>query len=86
MSRGRGMPRRQGWRLEPACMRGASPVLIYRACQLVGLLIRRRDEIFVASRIEHVGVALTRPSSGGGSWTATRCLCHASAVRPVFTF
>ena len=58
--------------LEPACMRGASPVLIYRACQLVGLLIttsraRRRDKIFVASGIEHVGVALTRSPSGGGA-------------------
>ena len=57
--------------LEPACVRGASPMLIYRACQLVGLLIntwraRRCDEIFVASGIEHVEVALTRPSSGEG--------------------
>ena len=72
-------------------MRGASPMLIYGACQLAGLLIntsraRRRDETFVASGIEHVGVVLTRPSSGGGSWTATRRLCRASAVRPVFTF
>ena len=40
-------------------------------CQLAGLLIntsraRRRDEIFVAGGVEHVGVALTQPSSGEG--------------------
>ena len=52
-------------------MRGTPPVLIYGACQLAGLLIntsraRRRDETFVANGVEHVGVALTQLSSGGG--------------------
>jgi len=70
---GRGLPSlrmlRLGW--SRWCLCGASPVLIDRVCQLVGLLINTsracwRDEIFFASGFEHVEVVLARLSSGGG--------------------
>ena len=56
--------------LEPTCLCRVSPVLIDRACQLMGLLINtsgmwRPDEIIATSGIKHVEVAPAWHSSGG---------------------
>ena len=80
MRRGRTLPRRQGWMRRVGWSRVSAwsvaranlPGVPARrgAHQYVARALARRD--LVASGIEHVEVALARPSSGGGSWRATR--------------
>ena len=80
--------------LEPTCLRGVSPVLIARACQLTGLLIntsgaRRPDEIIAASGIKHVEVAPAWLSGGGeGELESFASFGQrgVDAVEKVFTF
>ena len=57
---------------------------VARVCQLVGGLINtslecQRDEIFVASKIEHIGVMLAWLLSGGGGELES-CAAHTSFV------
>jgi acyl transferase domain-containing protein len=85
-------------KLEPAGLQPFSPVLIDRACQLIGLLVntspdRRQDEIFVASGIDQVEMVLSniRDSVAFESYasfelTGGNGTDGATAVGQVFTF
>jgi len=79
--------------LEPASLRKYSPILIDRACQLVGLLIntspaRAQGEIFVAGEIDQVEIALSNlhDSVSFESYASFKLGDNATAVGQVFTF
>jgi hypothetical protein len=84
--------------LEPTSLQKFSPVLIDRACQLIGLLVntspdRGRGEIFVASGIDQVEMAisnlhdsLTFESYASFELFRSNGAGNATAVGQVFTF
>jgi hypothetical protein len=82
--------------IEPASLQSFSPILIDRACQLIGLLVntspdRRQGEIFVANEIDQVEMALSNVHDSiffesYASFELVGGTEYATAVGQVFTF